>query len=423
MRHYEIVFIVHPDQSEQVPAMIERYKGMVAARNGRIHRLEDWGRRQMAYPIQKMHKAHYVLMNVECDQETLDELEHAFRFNDAVLRHLTVNMRGPVTEASPMMRQEKRPASPDDRPRSFEDRRRARPKPGPGLSRTQRPLRARCSNQVRLGGTCVGARSSAPHAGRSPGPDLHRQARVDAGRRRRAQAGGIGDRGDGDGRGGAADERAAGGAERSASQGFLASRSRLSTPRRAAREPIRNRVEDIRSWHSEAAGSEASPRTSARKRPQLPPAVQAPQVLPLHGGRHQGDRLQGRRAAEGLHQRERQDHPGAHHRHQGRTTSASCRRPSSARASWRCCRTPTCTEEAGHASHPAGKARQPRPARRHRQGEGRLRPQLPDPARARPSAPPTANVAEFEQRRAELEKAQNEVADRGAGAPPRSSRD
>ena len=107
MRHYEIVFIVHPDQSEQVPAMIERYRGMVTARSGRIHRLEDWGRRQMAYPIQKMHKAHYVLMNVECDQESLDELEHAFRFNDAVLRHLTVNMSGPVTEPSPMMRQEK----------------------------------------------------------------------------------------------------------------------------------------------------------------------------------------------------------------------------------------------------------------------------------------------------------------------------
>ena len=119
MRHYEIVFIVHPDQSEQVPAMIERYKGMVAARNGRIHRLEDWGRRQMAYPIQKMHKAHYVLMNVECDQETLDELEHAFRFNDAVLRHLTVNMTAAVTEPSPMMRQEKpRPAFGDrDQPR------------------------------------------------------------------------------------------------------------------------------------------------------------------------------------------------------------------------------------------------------------------------------------------------------------------
>jgi small subunit ribosomal protein S6 len=122
MRHYEIVFIVHPDQSEQVPAMIERYKGMVGTRNGHIHRLEDWGRRQMSYPIQKMHKAHYVLMNVECDQETLDELEHAFRFNDAVLRHLTMNMRAAVTEASPMMRQEKRPANPDDRPRSFEDR-------------------------------------------------------------------------------------------------------------------------------------------------------------------------------------------------------------------------------------------------------------------------------------------------------------
>jgi len=107
MRHYEIVFIVHPDQSEQVPAMIERYKGMVTARSGRIHRLEDWGRRQMAYPIQKMHKAHYVLMNVECDKESLGELEHAFRFNDAVLRHLTVNMDSAVTDPSPMMRQEK----------------------------------------------------------------------------------------------------------------------------------------------------------------------------------------------------------------------------------------------------------------------------------------------------------------------------
>jgi small subunit ribosomal protein S6 len=107
MRHYEIVFIVHPDQSEQVPAMVERYKGIVTSRNGRIHRLEDWGRRQLAYPIQKMHKAHYVLMNVECDLETVGELEHSFRFNDAVLRHLTVQMSRPVTEPSPMMKQEK----------------------------------------------------------------------------------------------------------------------------------------------------------------------------------------------------------------------------------------------------------------------------------------------------------------------------
>ena len=83
MRHYEVVFIVHPDQSEQVPAMIERYRTSITGRNGRIHRLEDWGRRQLAYPIAKMHKAHYVLMNIEVDQETLDELEHAFKFNDA----------------------------------------------------------------------------------------------------------------------------------------------------------------------------------------------------------------------------------------------------------------------------------------------------------------------------------------------------
>jgi small subunit ribosomal protein S6 len=107
MRHYEIVFIVHPDQSEQVPAMIERYRGMVAARTGKIHRLEDWGRRQMTFPIQKVHKAHYVLMNIECDKETLDELDHAFKFNDAVLRHLTIKMNGPVTAPSPMMKEEK----------------------------------------------------------------------------------------------------------------------------------------------------------------------------------------------------------------------------------------------------------------------------------------------------------------------------
>ena len=107
MRHYEVVFIVHPDQSEQVPAMIERYKTLVTSRNGAIHRLEDWGRRQMAYPIQKVHKAHYVLMNIECDGETLAEIEHAFKFNDAVLRHLTVKTRKAVATPSPMMKEEK----------------------------------------------------------------------------------------------------------------------------------------------------------------------------------------------------------------------------------------------------------------------------------------------------------------------------
>ncbi len=106
MRHYEIVFIVHPDQSEQVPAMIERYRTMVSSRKGQIHRLEDWGRRQLAYPIQKVHKAHYVLMNIECDQDALNELEHAFKFNDAVLRHLIVAKREAETGPSPMMKEE-----------------------------------------------------------------------------------------------------------------------------------------------------------------------------------------------------------------------------------------------------------------------------------------------------------------------------
>ena len=107
MRHYEIVFIVHPDQSEQVPAMVDRYKSLVTSREGQVHRLEDWGRRQLAYPIQKIHKAHYVLMNIECDGETLAELEHAFKFNDAVLRHLTVKMKKAVSTPSPMMKEEK----------------------------------------------------------------------------------------------------------------------------------------------------------------------------------------------------------------------------------------------------------------------------------------------------------------------------
>jgi len=107
MRHYEIVFIVHPDQSEQVPAMVERYRGVIAQRNGVVHRLEDWGRRQLAYSIQKLHKAHYVLMNIECDGETLGELEHSFKFSDAVLRHLIVRMPKAATAPSPMMKEEK----------------------------------------------------------------------------------------------------------------------------------------------------------------------------------------------------------------------------------------------------------------------------------------------------------------------------
>ena len=104
MRHYEVVFLVHPSQSEQVPGMIERYQGNLEKRGGVIHRVEDWGRRPLAYPINKVHKAHYVLMNVECDQEAIDELENAFRFNDAVLRNLIIHRNAPVTEPSPLTR-------------------------------------------------------------------------------------------------------------------------------------------------------------------------------------------------------------------------------------------------------------------------------------------------------------------------------
>ncbi|MBU3724213.1 MAG: 30S ribosomal protein S6 [Burkholderiaceae bacterium] len=104
MRHYEIVFIVHPDQSEQVPAMVERYSSIVTSKGGKVHRTEDWGRRQLAYPIEKVAKAHYVLMNIECGQAEMDELDHAFRFNDAVLRHLVVAMKKAETGPSPMIK-------------------------------------------------------------------------------------------------------------------------------------------------------------------------------------------------------------------------------------------------------------------------------------------------------------------------------
>lgn len=104
MRHYEVVFIVHPDQSEQVPAMTERYQSLVTGNGGQVHRLEDWGRRQLAYPIQKLVKAHYVCLNIECNQATLDELEHLFRYNDAVLRHLVIKTKKADTTPSVMMK-------------------------------------------------------------------------------------------------------------------------------------------------------------------------------------------------------------------------------------------------------------------------------------------------------------------------------
>jgi len=116
MRHYEIVFMVHPDQSEQVAGMIERYTGSIKDSGGQIHRLEDWGRRQMAYPINKLHKAHYVLMNIEAEQSVVDELETTFRFNDAVIRNMIMRAKNAVTEPSPMMKaKEERFTKRDDR--------------------------------------------------------------------------------------------------------------------------------------------------------------------------------------------------------------------------------------------------------------------------------------------------------------------
>nr|WP_300306767.1 30S ribosomal protein S6 [Halomonas sp.] len=121
MRHYEIVFMVHPDQSEQVPAMVERYTSIVTENAGTVHRLEDWGRRHLAYPINKIHKAHYVLMNVEASGETIEEIENIFRFNDAIIRSLVVRCKEAITEASPMMKpvEEKR-ARREEKPRTAE---------------------------------------------------------------------------------------------------------------------------------------------------------------------------------------------------------------------------------------------------------------------------------------------------------------
>lgn len=108
MRHYEIVFLVHPDQSDQVPGMVERYRNLIESSNGVIHRYEDWGRRQLAYPIDKIHKAHYVLMNIECDQEPLVELESTFRFNDAVIRYQIIKCHQAYTEASPLAKEKEK---------------------------------------------------------------------------------------------------------------------------------------------------------------------------------------------------------------------------------------------------------------------------------------------------------------------------
>ena len=122
MNHYEIVFLVHPDQSEQVPAMLERYQAVITESNGSVHRLEDWGRRQLAYPINKIHKAHYILMNIECDAATLDELTNAFRFNDAVIRNLVVKCKKAVTEPSPMMKnKDERAQGDEDAPRGNDE--------------------------------------------------------------------------------------------------------------------------------------------------------------------------------------------------------------------------------------------------------------------------------------------------------------
>jgi small subunit ribosomal protein S6 len=134
MRHYEIVFLVHPDQSEQVPAMIERYRGIIESHEGVIHRLEDWGRRQLAYPINKIYKAHYTLMNIESDQAGIDELTSAFKFNDAVIRHMVVLESRAKTEASPLIKKDESRGEDDRRSRSSESTEGEKPAPAPAAA-------------------------------------------------------------------------------------------------------------------------------------------------------------------------------------------------------------------------------------------------------------------------------------------------
>ena len=121
MRHYEVVFMVHPDQTDQVPGMVERYTGLIKNTGGSVHRLEDWGRRQLAYPIGKLNKAHYVLMNIECGAEALKELTDAFRFNDAVLRNLIIQCKAAITEPSPLLKAKEQPAASNFSESEFEE--------------------------------------------------------------------------------------------------------------------------------------------------------------------------------------------------------------------------------------------------------------------------------------------------------------
>ena len=159
MRHYEIVFLVHPDQSEQVRAMVDRYRSIIESDGGRIHRLEDWGRRQLAYPIEKVHKAHYVLMNIECDKSVLDELESSFRFNDAVLRNLVMARREAVTDESPMAKA-KEDKGPRDRSRRRGDGDRDGDRRG-----DRRSDAARASGGAGAGGGAAPAGGTAPAGG------------------------------------------------------------------------------------------------------------------------------------------------------------------------------------------------------------------------------------------------------------------
>ena len=270
MRHYEIVFLVHPDQSEQVRAMVDRYRSIIESDGGHVHRLEDWGRRQLAFPIEKVHKAHYVLMNIECSMSVLDELESSFRFNDAVLRNLVMARREAVTEESPMAKA-KEEKGPRDRSRRRGD--------GDGERRgDRRPDAARASAGD---GTDSGGSDRA-----EPSVDPAGPASAAIVREPDAEAG---------------VEAAPEPARRSSS------RPLSPTPSRSSRRPL------------SPTPSRSSRRLQSKNRNprghENVPLQSPPAFLPVYGRGNKGDRLQGSEHPAAIHHRDRKDRPEPHHRH------------------------------------------------------------------------------------------------------------
>ena len=257
MRHYEIVFLVHPDQSEQVPAMVERYQGMVTETGGAIHRTEDWGRRQLAHPINKIHKAHYVMMNVECADGVIQEMTGAFKFNDAVLRHLVVKRKDAITEASPMAI-----AVEEEKQREKESQRRR------------------------------DAKAAAESAMFAETKDESEQAK------------------------GGESPAAEPAAETESAEKPVKAEERLRRPQKSLppTSPPKRHPQTRQQKHRPPRKPNRLPKRRACEGVSRDePSFTQKKVLPLHGGGHHGDRLQGSQSAQGLRNRDRQDRPESYY--------------------------------------------------------------------------------------------------------------